>query len=131
MTLAFMGCQKAEKPAGPPQFPVVGQLLVDGEPAAGATLKFVPTKPGPQMRSATAQVGVDGRFAASYLTTEDGIPADNYDLLVYWLETPPDGGLPVDRLRGRYCDPSNPVTTITVVAGENHLDPIELESDTR
>jgi len=129
VVLLAAGCSEVEEPTGPVRFPVLGQLLIDGQPAAGATIKFIPADGKLQARSVTAQVRADGHFAASYLSNEDGIPAGTYDLVVYWLDVPPEGGLPVDRLQGRFCNPQQPVSTITVIEGENQLEAIELSTE--
>jgi len=124
----FIGCSD-EAPVvelGPPLHPVTGRLTVGGKPAEGATLKFLPTAPAATGRIPTAVVGADGRFAASTRTNDDGAPEGSYKLLVIWMEEPPEGGFPRDRLRGKYFDEAKPVAVVTVKAGPNSIDPIDL-----
>jgi hypothetical protein len=121
-------------PKDPPLYPVRGRLTVGGVPAVGATIRFFPnqvnpTKPGTKIRPArtpAATVGPDGHFSASYRTSEDGVPAGTYKLLVIWLEEPDKGGLPQDRLRGKYFDEAKPVAIVNVKPGPNALEPIDL-----
>ncbi|MBL9166006.1 MAG: hypothetical protein JNL18_25010 [Planctomycetaceae bacterium] len=118
------GCNEAPRPVRLPTFPVTGTLYVNGEPAVGAMVKFHdPSRSG---RTAAASVKDDGSFAASFYGVEDGVPAGEYRLLILWMAPPPGGGLPVDRLNGRFADPARPVRTVKIVQGETHLGPIDL-----
>ncbi|OYP36089.1 hypothetical protein CGZ80_10115 [Rhodopirellula sp. MGV] len=67
-----------------------------------------------------------GAFQASYFGIGDGAPVGEYKVLVFMLETPPGGGLPVDRFQGRYLNEDHPVATLTVRPGENDCGTIEL-----
>lgn len=125
---AVLGCQEAPKPKRIPTYPVHGTLRIDGAPAVGASVKFYAADKGGRMPAAI--VREDGAFSASFYATEDGAPAGEYRLLVLWMVPPPAGGLPVDRLQGRFTDPSRPVRIVTIVAGENHLPAIEISSAT-
>jgi len=87
-------------------------------------IKFVNKPTG--SRVPTAIVREDGSFQVSYFDQEDGAPVGEYQLLVVWMVPPPEGGLPRDRLQGKYLDPRRPVRTVTVAAGGVALDPIEL-----
>lgn len=119
------GCRnKQVDEAKVPTYPVHGRLLVDGKPAVGAMIKFLPDKTGG--RVPTALVREDGTFSASYYGSEDGAPAGEYKLLVAWMQVPPQGGLAQDRLQGRFLDASKPVRVITVAAAETNLEPIRL-----
>lgn len=115
-------------------YPVFGKLLVDGQPAVGATIKFVPVRQDSKndllttsgQRSAAATVQSDGTFQASYYDSNDGAPPGKYKLMILWLTVPEGGGLPVDRLRGKYCDPKRFHHEIEVREQENPLGVIEL-----
>lgn len=126
VALATLGCQKKQPTNRTPTYPVTGALYVNDEPAAGAMVKFY--SPQASGRMPTAVVREDGSFAASYYGTEDGAPAGAYQLLVLWMTPPPGGGLPVDRLGGRFADASRPVRQVTVTEGENQLEPINLKT---
>lgn len=124
--LVTSGCQQ-EKPANrTPTYPVTGTLHVNDQPAVGAMIKFY--DPQSSGRMPTAVVREDGSFAASYYGAEDGAPAGEYQLLVLWMMPPPGGGLPVDRLEGRFSDASHPTRRVTIIKGENHLESINLKT---
>ncbi len=126
VAFATVGCQQEQTTNRTPTYPVTGVLYVNDEPAAGAMVKlYAPQASG---RMPTAVVRKDGSFAASYYSTEDGAPAGEYQLLVLWMSPPPGGGLPVDRLGGRFADASRPVRQVTVTEGENQLQPINLKT---
>jgi hypothetical protein len=119
-------------------YPVYGKLLVDGQPAVGATIKFVPVAQDTRndlatttgQRSAAAIVQEDGTFEASYYKSNDGAPPGKYKLMILWLTLPESGGLPVDRLHGKYCDPKRSRYEIQVRKQENSLGVIELSNST-
>ncbi|MEQ8667866.1 MAG: hypothetical protein RIC12_01755 [Pirellulales bacterium] len=79
-------------------------------------------------RVPTAIVRADGTFSASFYGNEDGAPGGKFRLFVIWMQTPPEGGLARDRLGGQFLKPENPVATITVTQGVNHLEPIALQT---
>lgn len=122
--LCVGGCAEPGQAARTQTYPVTGTLRVNGAPAAGAMVKFLVRDGAGRMPAAI--VREDGSFAASSYASEDGAPAGEYHLLVLWMAPPPEGGLPVDRLQGRFADPNDPVRTITVSTGSNQLAPIEL-----
>ncbi|MFO0898798.1 MAG: hypothetical protein U0836_15345 [Pirellulales bacterium] len=81
---------------------------------------------GNRDRMPSGIVGDDGSFSISYYGVGDGAPAGEYRVLLAWMQAPAQGGLAIDRLRGRYLDPSTAIAAITVKAGENHIPPISL-----
>jgi hypothetical protein len=122
------GCrQKSPTSVRVPTYPVHGRLTIDGAPAPGAMVKFMSAEH--VRRVPTAIVREDGSFSVSFYDNEDGAPAGEYKLLVAWMQTPPQGGLAQDRLGGRFLEPSKPVATVVVSAGQNNLEPIELSMD--
>ncbi|MFG0267521.1 MAG: hypothetical protein ACF8AM_20575 [Rhodopirellula sp. JB055] len=113
--------------------PVHGKLTLDGQPAAGATIKFIPVKgshaPNNKYRRIpAASVGENGEFELSFDGIGDGAPLGEYKLVAFKLQAPEGGGLPFDHFRGKYLDENNPITTITIVEGDNDLGSIELSS---
>lgn len=124
--LAACGCQQSTQPVTTPTYPVTGSLTINGQPAAGASLKLY--QPEMSGRMPTAIVRHDGSFSFSYLGAEDGAPAGKYSVLVMWMVTPRDGGLPVDRLGLRHINPNQPVAQVVVLPGSNHLPPIRLKA---
>jgi len=125
------GCGEVED--GPAVHPVVGSILVDGKPASGAEVVFhpvarLPAGTPPPMAVADA----DGRFRPSTRLANDGAPAGDYVLTVVHRKptklADDDGGSAVDQLKGRYGDPRKSPLKATVKAGDNVLDPIEINT---
>jgi hypothetical protein len=75
-----------------------------------------------------AIVQPDGSFTASFVTQGDGMPVGNYDVFVLWMEVPKEGGLPVDRLNGKFCDTHRPVAKVMIREGENRLARFDLST---
>jgi hypothetical protein len=113
LVIGFAGCQQAPPPSGPPVLPVGGTIIVDGEPAAGVTVRFVAVD-APGAAAPAFVTGSDGRFTAAAPGSDVGVAAGTYRLVVYWLATPPGGGMPVDRLFGRYADPDRSALKVAV-----------------
>jgi hypothetical protein len=115
-------------------YPVTGQVLVNGEPAVGATVTFVRTGSADPLKDPTPQgvVGEDGTFTLSG-PGGDGAPPGAYVVLVEWKEGAGTrrGRAPAlsapDRLKKRYLDPKKPLLTATVEAKSNALPPFELK----
>jgi hypothetical protein len=123
LCLCALGCRES-KPEELRVFPVTGTLFINDTPAKGAMIKFY--KEGHRGRVPTAIVRDDGAFSTSYYGVDDGAPEGSYDLLVIWMQEPAAGGLPVDQLRGQFCDPKRPAARISVVRGPNELNAIRL-----
>ncbi len=92
--------------------PVRGQVLLDGQPAAGALVVFHPAHDaGPQALRPSGRVQADGSFTLRTYspadgTTTDGAPPGDYVVAINWF--PPNVGeyrsvIP-DKLQGRYSD---------------------------
>jgi hypothetical protein len=125
LLLAVAACS-AKPPDRPPVYPVRGELLVGGKPAVGAVVSFHPVgNPAPDAVKPQATVEADGTFRPNSFDLNDGVPAGDYALTVYW----PGGKGPIgpDRLKGRYSNPARPVLKVTVKAGDNVLEPIRLD----
>jgi hypothetical protein len=122
--IAVLGCksgQVAEKRK--PVFPVRGKVLVQGKPAAGANVFFVPvdepaTPTDPRPRG---EVREDGSFELGMYGAKDGAPAGEYLVIVLWEG---EGGY--DRLKGQYSDPTKSKLRVTVKEGTNELPPFQL-----
>jgi hypothetical protein len=115
-------------------YPVSGKVLVNGEPASGATVTFVRKGSADPLKEQTLQgtVGDDGNFTLSGPAGE-GAPAGEYVVLVEWKEGAgkTKGRAPAlsapDRLKKKYLDPNKPLLTATVEAKSNTLSPFELK----
>ena len=115
-------------------YPVSGKVLVNGEPAVGATVTFVRRGSADPLKDPTPQgiVGEDGAFALNGPGGE-GAPPGEYAVLVEWKEgagskrgRAPDINAP-DRLKKKYLDLNKPLLTATVEAKSNVLPPFELK----
>jgi hypothetical protein len=115
-------------------YPVNGKVLVNGEPAVGATVTFVRKGSPDPLKEPTPQgvVGEDGTFTLSGPGGDGALPGE-YAVLVEWKEGAGTkrGRAPAlnapDRLKKKYLDPSKPLLTATVEAKSNTLPPFELK----
>jgi hypothetical protein len=115
-------------------YPVSGKVLVNGEPAVGATVTFVRKGAVEPLKEQTPQgvVGEDGSFTLNGPAGE-GAPPGEYVVLVEWKEGAGKarGRAPAlsapDRLKKKYLDPNKPQLTATVEAKSNMLPPFELK----
>src|SRR5262245_17453617 len=115
-------------------YPVSGKVLVNGEPAVGATVTFVRKGSADPLKEPTPQgtVGEDGTFTLRG-PGGDGAPPGEYVVLVEWKEGAggKHGRAPAlsapDRLKKKYLDPNKPLLTATVEAKTNNLPPFDLK----
>jgi hypothetical protein len=115
-------------------YPVSGKVLVNGDPAVGATVTFVRKGAVDPLKEPTPQgvVGEDGGFTLNGPGGE-GAPPGEYVVLVEWKEGAGSkrGRAPAlsapDRLKKKYLDPNRPLLTATVEARSNALPPFELK----
>lgn len=116
-------------------YPVDGSVFVDGKPAAGARLIFHPQQEDPTVIP-TAKVTADGSYQATTYDVFDGAPPGNYEVTLTW-PTPKPPGAAVDepegpdRLNGRYAKAKDSPWKITVRAGNNTLQPIRIQLDSK
>lgn len=116
-------------------YPVSGSLLVDGKPAAGAIVSFLPEQDlqNPQALRSTAEVQADGTFRVTTYMAYDGAPAGPHVVTAYWPEPLPENASPTevgkDRLRGRYARASSPLARVTIEQQENILDPFLIDAN--
>ena len=125
-----------------PVIPVQGKVLLDGEPAAGAYVEFVPRNSTEAMRTMRPVSSVDenGEFMLSTYAGGDGIPEGEYNVFVRW-PTPDEMTEPDsypenwESLREIYGDPENPKFDATIQKPEDSeiklivIPPFELVSD--
>ena len=68
------GCGKGRTPV----YPVEGQLLIGGKPAANVFVLFTPSNPGPEVLRPSATTDADGKFRVTTFEANDGAPAGDY-----------------------------------------------------
>jgi hypothetical protein len=102
-------------------FPVEGRFTVNGKPAGGALVSFIPlAAPAEGRRAIPSQARADdsGAFKLTTFHTADGAPEGDYKVTIYWSAPGPaaatsanddDAVLGPDQLRGRFAsaDKSN------------------------
>jgi hypothetical protein len=111
-----------------PVFPVRGQVLIDGKPAAGATVFFYPVEADPEAVAPYGVVDAHGSFTLTTYLTFDGAPAGEYVVTVRCPGPPqrPQDEQGPDRLKGRYQEPKTSTLRATVEKKPNDLPPVQL-----
>jgi hypothetical protein len=122
--------------SGPPRktcYPTKGQLFVKSQPAAGA---MVILRPQGEVNLDEwfsgfphGQVAADGSFELETYEEKDGAPAGDYVVLVTWpasSEPGNDEAPTVDKLAGRYAEPTTSQIKAKVEAGPTTLPPIKI-----
>lgn len=125
--LLFVGCGGSEE--RPELQPAQGKLLINGEPAEGATVIFHPASGTDFDARGTrpkGTVGGDGTFQVTSYQANDGIPTGDYQVGIIWLGDP-ESDSAWDKLGGRLADPKQTGLTVSVVEGENQFEPFTLE----
>ncbi len=129
-------------------YPVYGRVEFKGEPATGATVRFLPKDAAASRGEIPrAEVESDGSFRLVSGDLGTGAGPGQYAVLVEWRQGPlrthrldtaksigkaaAREGKPLliadDRLKGRYADIAHPRLTAEVKAGRNDLPPFVLE----
>jgi hypothetical protein len=122
---AFVGCEKQTPRV--PVYPVSGRVLVGGKPTAGVLIVLhaadgsqpAPSKPN-------AKTAADGTFKLSTYDPQDGAPAGEYAVTLFWFKNNPDDDGSADRFKGKYGNPAKPVQNVTIAPGSNELPAIEV-----
>jgi hypothetical protein len=126
---ACCGCSSGKDYVEVPFFPVCGELTVNGQPGAGAFIRFHPVTPVGLSKGNKpfARAGADGRFAVTTYDTGDGAPAGEYRVTIIWPEDPEARGPSPDRLNGRDAAPEKSELRVTIKEAENTLERWELK----
>jgi hypothetical protein len=111
-----------------PVFPVRGQVLINGKPAAGATVFFYPVESDPEALAPYGVTDAKGSFTLTTYLTYDGAPAGEYVVTIRCPGPPKRGDEEQgpDRLKGRYGDPKTSTLRAKVEKKPNELQPFEL-----
>ena len=119
-----MGCNDSRRLE---TFPVKGTLLVDSKPAGGAHLAFHPVDRRIVSRP-VALTETDGSFRVMTHAPDDGAPAGEYIVTLYWRdeshsedECEDHDPIQHDRLNGLYVDSTKSPLRATVRPGLNEL----------
>jgi hypothetical protein len=124
---AAMGCSDSSRVK---VIPVVGKLLVNGQPAAQAIVLFHPLPAREETSRPLAIVQGDGTFRPTTYVAQDGVPPGEYALTVVWPTKRIDYGEEIDgpdRLRGRYGNLATPAATVQIQEGQQEIPTIELK----
>ncbi len=128
LLLLAVGCREGQQAT----YPVSGQLLIDGQPAAGADLRFYDVGGRtPQLARPYATTDQNGHFVVSTYGMHDGAPIGTYQVCVSW-KGPPDRISPdqrdamPERLPERFADPTTSGIEVQIIRGKNELDPIDI-----
>jgi hypothetical protein len=108
-------------------YPVTGKVLFDGKPAQGAVVHFHPKDKSGKLIVPVGQVGADGSFRLTSYKQDDGAPAGDYTVTVFW-GVPSKGGDDFDRILvpARYISPETSGLTATVADRATELPPFQL-----
>ena len=129
VALVAVGCSKG----GPKLQKVTGKLLVDGQPAPGASLLFfTPGQKGGLVPS--ANTGPDGSFEI-YTNSKPGVMTGNYNVTVIWpdpakveeaMKDRSGKSDPPDLLGGKYSIPDSSPLKAEIGSGTKELPPFQL-----
>jgi len=131
--VVLASCNSPSGPAKKVCYPVKGQVFAGSQPAAGAMVILHPDGSTPDEWPdgfPRAQVRADGSFEVGTYTDNDGAPAGQYTVLITWTqgagtEDSEDTQM-IDRLKGRYSDPTTSKLKATVSSGPTEIPPIRL-----
>ncbi|HEY1068149.1 MAG TPA: hypothetical protein VGE52_18645 [Pirellulales bacterium] len=123
------GCKKT-RPNELTVYPVKGRVTHNGEPMSHAILTFYPAdKEFSSALKSRASADAEGNFVLTTYELNDGAPAGEYKLVLYWPVDPPgpfdlEQPNPPDRLKHQYSDPvkTKLKTTYVVKAEPTTLD---------
>lgn len=135
LLIAALGCSQSTQQRK--VVPVRGQVFWQSKPAAGALVVLCPdgaaaAEEWPEGYP-RGSAGEDGSFRMGTYDKEDGAPEGQYKVTITW-ETPApnaertDGeALTVDRLAGKYADPTASAFAVTIAAPETELPRLDLK----
>lgn len=127
--LGLLGCSKTNDRKL--VFPVEGRLTYNKGPMGGAMITFHPLRDtNPRALRSQATADADGRFRMTTYLANDGVPAGDYAVTVYWPgkrtgKPKPDEeeeDMPPDRLNKAYTVPATTKLRATVREQPNTID---------
>ena len=126
------GCSSGPEKIVPPKtVPVQGSVMRKGNPVRGARVKFHPQFDIGKVKFLPyGETGFDGKFLLNTGAVGNGAPKGDYIVTVEMPVTDSDAyGMEteVDQLKGAYSDPAKSDWKVTLVDGENVLEPFQLK----
>lgn len=119
----FTGCSKSDFQYAQ-LYQAKGSLTINGKPAEGAMLIFVPVEPGllidERGTRPHAYVDANGEFQVTTYQEGDGIPIGQYRVGLIW-ENKPNSSSSWDKLQGKYVNPDSTQILVSVQPGENRF----------
>lgn len=124
-TLTAGGCGGEDWKAA--AYPARGELIVNGQPAAGAFVTLYPVDKPVDVRESRpwGMVGDDGVYRLRTYEPGDGAPAGEYRVGIVW-RFDPKAQAETDRLGFAYAKPEKNPWRVTIQKGDNELPRIEL-----
>jgi hypothetical protein len=128
LVLSVVGCGRSDKNRVAVH-PVQGTIQFRGQPIEGAFVSLSPTSAIEGVPAPRATVAKDGSFAVTTYDGNDGAPEGEYVLTVHWYKLVRQanelvGGPNV--LPPKYASAKTSDLRVTVAAGENRLNPIQI-----
>jgi hypothetical protein len=122
--LSMSACNQRFKPT----YPVRGEVLYEGKPAAGASIFLKPLDdPKDQLARPRGTVDEKGQFTLSTYKPNDGAPAGTYTVTLHWIPNGYQGPIEkVNKLPERYRNPETSSLTLKVEAKENTPEAFQL-----
>lgn len=127
-SMLVMGCG-SKRPGELPVYPVKGRATYKGEPMTNAAITFFPAgEVMEQARNSRAYADKDGNFQLTTYELNDGVPAGEYSVILWWPEGDFDpktqliNGNEKCRLKFEYQTPKAPKLKVTVKPEPNTFD---------
>ncbi len=131
LSLLVASCQRGVK--FKTVYPVKGRVLVNGKPAEGVTVMFnllndpSLTDPSELYVKPKGKTDAEGWFTLTTYKGNDGIPAGNYAVTLFWVPKGFAGDFDkANKLPARYKDPETSEIKVTIAAKNNVLEPFDL-----
>jgi hypothetical protein len=130
LCLCLVSCEGNNKYGDYPPYPVSGQVLMNGKPAARVNLAFyLDGYKGEKSIVPQGATDDEGRFVLSTYDPNDGAPAGDYHVVAKWKPSGGGSRSSEDKLNGKYSNFQTTTLTAHVEKGKNELKPFELEVD--
>ena len=133
LVLCLGACTKESGPIKKVCYPVKGKLMIGEQPAAGAMVIFHPEGGVPEEWTGgypRGTVGADGTYELGTYGDKDGAPAGEYRVLVSWTQSgneETEDTQMVDKLKGRFSDPTRSTLKAKVDAGPTEVPVIKVQ----